>query len=165
MIYDDSTGAIVTDLIAIAEYLDITYPEKPLVMPAGTYSLHMALIAAVRGIPVYSTTAALCNAGKIISRLTPRAGEHCKKLWETRMGGKIDDIQDKYHDGLEAGHKWYKEGKLTLVGTQIEFADMLLGAYLKYCKSIWGEESESWKRLSSFNRGKWANLVGELGKY
>ncbi|KAJ7574088.1 hypothetical protein C8J56DRAFT_757479, partial [Mycena floridula] len=44
MIYDDSTGAMVTDSIAIAEYLDITYPEKSLLMPAGAYNLHMALI-------------------------------------------------------------------------------------------------------------------------
>jgi hypothetical protein len=49
-IHDPNTGKTISDSFDIAQYLDVTYPERP-VLPLGTEGLQSAFIFAIE--PIY----------------------------------------------------------------------------------------------------------------
>ncbi|KAJ7577636.1 hypothetical protein C8J56DRAFT_970385 [Mycena floridula] len=173
MIHDDSNNVAIADSMAIAEYLDETYPDHPHLMPVGTFSLHMALVDALR--PVHRNAGGLYSMSRTIPCLNPPSAEKYKTHWETRFGKTVaeltpsgevmDGALKECESGLEAVSKWYKDGASTIVGDQISFSDILIGSYLRAAKGIWGAENEYWKKVASFHGGKWAQLLKDLEKY
>ncbi|KAJ7574835.1 hypothetical protein C8J56DRAFT_871833 [Mycena floridula] len=173
MIHDDSYNVAIADSIAIAEYLDETYPNHLRLMPVGTFSLHMAFLDAFR--PAFRNAGGLYSMSRTISSLNPPSAEMYKTNAETKFGRTVaeltpsgevmDGALKEYESGLEAISKWYKDEASTFVGDQISFSDILLGSYLRALKGLWGAESEYWKKLASFHGGKWGQLLKDLEKY
>ena len=51
------------------------------------------------------------------------------------------------------------DGKLFYLGNTFSFADVVAISFLAWVKIVLGEESEEWKTVTSWNNGRWANLV------
>lgn len=52
-----------------------------------------------------------------------------------------------------------------IMGDTISWADFFLSGYLIWFKIVWGEDSEEWTHIASWNEGRWDNLLRALGKY
>jgi len=50
-----------------------------------------------------------------------------------------------------------------VMGDTISWADFFISSFLMYFKSVWGEDSEEWKDIASWNEGRWNNLLHALG--
>ncbi|KAJ7686862.1 hypothetical protein B0H17DRAFT_705483 [Mycena rosella] len=175
VIHDPSTGAVVSDSIEIAQYLDATYPSLPRLIPAGTAALHYAFTdahAATLG-PLYAyalpatllilnpagqdyfrrTREKLLFGGRRLEDVTPTGDEHVV-MWK------------KLQDGLDQVDGWIsKNGSDSkyFMGEVMGYADITIGAYLRWAKVVL--EKEKWEDILSWNGGRWANLMRDLEKY
>ena len=82
-----------------------------------------------------------------------------KKLEE--LGG--DEDWRSLQDGLGRLDKWLNAngpGKdLLFLGDRVCFCDIQVASLLIWARIICGEDSEDWKRISSWHGGKWKRLV------
>jgi len=171
VIFDPSTGKTVSESFEIAQYLDKTYPDKP-ILPKGTKALQAAFLDALRGcvgvlgqFGLLLTCEQLLNSksegyfrevrkndilgGKTVDEVFPR-GERAKEEWKKLEAGfgKLDG--------------WMNKEDKFIMGDTVSFADFAIGGYLQWAKLGWGEESEQWKDLSTWNDGRWGKLVKNL---
>ena len=49
------------------------------------------------------------------------------------------------------------------MGDTVSWADFFTSGYLMYFKNIWGEDSEEWKDIASWNEGRWKKLLDAVG--
>ncbi|THU89660.1 hypothetical protein K435DRAFT_760842 [Dendrothele bispora CBS 962.96] len=170
-ISDPSTGAIITESFDIAQYLDKTYPDKP-ILPQGTKALQAAFLGTLRSntrsffpFGLLMTCEQLLNsksevyfrevrkndvlAGKTVDEVYPR-GERAKEEWKNVEEGlgNIDKLMSK-------------EDKF-IMGDTVSFADFVVGGYLQWAKNGWGEDSEQWKDMATWHGGRWGRLVKAL---
>ncbi|KAK0202372.1 hypothetical protein DFS33DRAFT_1454661 [Desarmillaria ectypa] len=76
---DHATGAVVSESVAITEYLDKTYPcSGPTLIPTGMMTLHLAFRDGVR-----DHFAALC--GFMTESIAPNMNDKTVALWKTRL--------------------------------------------------------------------------------
>ncbi|KAF5334050.1 hypothetical protein D9758_017508 [Tetrapyrgos nigripes] len=135
-IVDPSTGVALADSFAIAEYLDKTYPDKPLLMPSHTKALQTAfneaVLAHVRPIfpfvlvkfcglvhPVseeYFRRTRIVLFGKSVDEMVPQ-GENAKEEWK------------KLEEGFGKIAGWMKEDEFVM-GDTVSFADFVVGGWL-----------------------------------
>jgi glutathione S-transferase len=172
-IHDPSTNTYLADSFLIAEYLEETYPDTPRIFPHETRSLQHAFQSAF-----------VQTLGPVRPFVIPVAWLH--------LGQRSKEFY-RFHRELDAGHtleemvpvgtervvKWakFREAMNTVneslaktdakgpfvMGDTISWADIFLSAYLTYFKLIWGEDSEEWKDMASWNGGRWENLLRSLG--
>ncbi|KAG2147741.1 uncharacterized protein EDB93DRAFT_1240599 [Suillus bovinus] len=160
---DPNTGALITDSLEIASYLEKTYPEKP-IFPNNSESLirefdpaHFRLIQPalksifVRTIEVFSPASA-------------------KSLIESRTMDiplPWDENYDEDWALLEKGYntacEWYQKthGKW-FMGDAFSYADIIVASYLLWFKRVLKEDE--WVRISSWNGGKWAQILADVEK-
>ncbi|KAJ3878215.1 hypothetical protein F5051DRAFT_428363 [Lentinula edodes] len=181
VIYDPSTNKTISDSFAIALYLDTAYPDTPKLFPPGTQAIQEAFMQYVnlRCIPRLGqflrpavfwklpegrsqeyfrrTREALYSV--TIEEWTPRGDERVKE-WK-RVERTL---------GVLAGH--YRVAKeefgildAFLSGVKPTFGDFALAGILKWCKEGFGEESDEWSDISSWQDGKWARFINSLEKY
>lgn len=172
IIHDDTTGVVLSESIHIAEYLDQTYPDTPRLMPDGTFSLHTALVAAIRAI--LPTTLALRNAILTAKYLNPQSREYYIRTREKMYARPFEqwtmtDEQVKVGiEQLEAAldnvSTWYKN-ESPFFGNQLGFADMILAGYLRWCLGLWGQDSEEWKKIAGCSGGRWGRLIESLNAH
>jgi glutathione S-transferase len=171
-IVDDSTGAALAESFIIAEYLDKTYPDKPLLFPSGTKTLQTAFIEAVEAniSPLFQfalpkTCETLLNPsseeyfrrtrkemfGKAVDELVPQ-GENAKAEWK------------KLEEGFGKIAGWLKEDQFVM-GNTVSFADFAIFGLLEWYKLSVGEDSQQWKDIASWHGGRWGKLVTTLEAY
>jgi glutathione S-transferase len=78
--------------------------------------------------------------------------EEREKIWKG-FQASLDDFGKQYE-----GKQWYE-------GETISFADFAVAGGLLWIKILYGEESEIWGRVKSWNEGKWENLLQGLSEY
>ena len=49
-----------------------------------------------------------------------------------------------------------------VTGDTVSCADFFISAFLMYLKNIWGEDSEEWKDVTSWNDGRWKKFAYTL---
>lgn len=182
VIFDPNTSKAIADSAAIARYLDVTYPTHvPRLIPEDMDALHAAFQAAF-GATLFTGkhVPALClppshalmnerSAGYFratreavlgpLEELAPEGSEKRKAHWEGLKG----------IFGTFAG--WFgsdgKEKVLFSGGEQerILYADVVVAAQLRWMKTLFGEESEEWRDVMSWDGGRWKKLVEVFGKY
>ncbi|KAK0202353.1 hypothetical protein DFS33DRAFT_1275466 [Desarmillaria ectypa] len=174
LLHDHSTGALVSDSAAIARYLDKTYPETPIAIPAGTDALHYAFNEALE-----SRFSALWQFALIQTNfiLNPVSEEYFRR---TREGGvfggkKLEDVIPKGEDRerewarLKADFGkidgWYGKGDRYVMGDTVSYADFTVGAWLLWVRIVYGADSEEWKDISTWHGGRWGALVQNFEKY
>ncbi|KAG0708476.1 hypothetical protein DFH29DRAFT_482797 [Suillus ampliporus] len=138
VIKDPNTGLVVADSLAIAEYLDKTYPEKP-VIPQGTNTL-IALFE-----PAYCSIAHGKSYNFMLAKtfeiLNDSSREYFVRtklafLGEMHWEALEETSQQQWEDlkkGLDEIDKWYQksEGKWVM-GNTFSFVDMVVA-----CRTIW----------------------------
>lgn len=175
-IHDPSTNTYLADSFTIAEYLEKTYPDTPSIFPHGTASLQHAFIFALT--PSLTPVRTL-----IVPLIFPKLGtkhseEYFRRTREDKFGKTLEDILPVGNERIELWAK-FREGMNQVdkcmaktdakgpfvMGDTISWADFLLSGGLIWFKLVWGEESEEWKEVASWNGGRWDNLLRALGKY
>ncbi|KAJ6534997.1 hypothetical protein B0H19DRAFT_1184670 [Mycena capillaripes] len=172
VIHDLSTGAVISDSTKIASYLDATYPDKPLLMPAGTVALHRAFEDAAHALiaPLYPYGLPPSQA-----KLNPASAEYFRRTREERWGktlenlapkGEEDAIQwKKLKDGFGKIDEWILAngpGGRYVMGDAPCYADMWVAAYILWIKLVLPDR---WEEVKLWHEGRWAKLLLEMKKY
>ncbi|KAK7450617.1 hypothetical protein VKT23_012927 [Stygiomarasmius scandens] len=177
-IYDPSTKTGLTDSLAIAEYLDKKYPDKPLLIPPGTLVFHRSWEDALRPklIAMFPFTYMITNE-QTSWRLSPRSEEYfhrnrlvkfnVKKVEDVFPGGEAQKVQEwkKLEEGLGQLDRWYREEGIFVMGDKACFADFVLGGVLVWIRSVFGRDSQEWKDVSSWHNGRWGRMIQALEDY
>ncbi|KAF5341609.1 hypothetical protein D9758_014084 [Tetrapyrgos nigripes] len=171
-IVDPSTGTGVAESFAIAEYLDKTYPDRPLLIPSGTRALQAAFIEAFIGALVSMFRFSFLHTAENI--LNPSSSAHFREARKNDVLGGLT-VEEAYPTGEQANAEWKKveqgfakidqwigEGNKFVMGDTVSFADFALAGFIKYTRFSQGEDSPKWKDVASWNGGRWTRLVRDV---
>jgi len=166
VIKDPNTGAVVADSLAIAEYLDKTYPEKQII-PRGAN----ALITTFE--PTYCSVAYRKAAKYMLTKTLEILNDSSRENFirtrlemfgETRWEAMEENAQQQWEDwkkGLDEVDKWYqKSGGKWIMGDTFSFADMVVA-----CRTIWWNailDEEQLQELHSWNGGRWVRVLADV---
>ncbi|KAF5331385.1 hypothetical protein D9611_011809 [Ephemerocybe angulata] len=182
---DDATGKIeaaLADSFHIAAYLDKAYPDTPRILPEDEEGLQeqkafadgllwdmMPLLTIMfkavmpllnEGSREYFSKARAMNLYGVygVHRLEdiPYGEEERRVLWkdlEVCFGKLEEKVARTDGEGV-----WFK-------GDRITFADFVIGGLLIWMRTILGENSEEWGRVSAWNGGRWGRLLEGLKEY
>ena len=174
-IHDPSTGIYIADSIVIAEYLEKTYPDTPSVFPNESIALQKAFEPGfTRGI-----SAAWCFIKPAVClKLNPASEEYFRRTREISFGKKLEDVVPTGEARTEAWGKFKKGLDTTysylistdtkgpyMMGDTISWSDFVLFSFLYWFKLVWGEDSEEWKDIASWNDGRWEAHISALKEY
>jgi len=93
--------------------------------------------------------------GKALEDVAPK-GEYAVAEWA------------QFRDGMGKVDAWYAKngGKGPfLLGETPSWGDIVVASYLIWLRVVWGEDSQQWKDISSWNDGRWAAIIKALKKY
>ncbi|KAG2750947.1 hypothetical protein P692DRAFT_20381538 [Suillus brevipes Sb2] len=158
---DPNTGAIITDSLEIASYLEKTYPEKP-IFPNNSEPLirtldstHFSLIPPALK-PLFARSAERLNpaSGKFF---TEARSENVPLPWGVGHDEDWDPLEKVYNTVYE----WYQkpDGKW-IMGDTFSYADIIIASFLLWHKRVVKEDE--WARISSWNGGKWAQVLADV---
>ncbi|EGN96903.1 hypothetical protein SERLA73DRAFT_185150 [Serpula lacrymans var. lacrymans S7.3] len=171
VIQDPSTGAVVSDSFAIAEYLEETYPSTSTVFPRGSKALISVFDSTfMQGMgpmfPLIATT--------VYTKILPTSREYFRENAEIRFGTKFEDISPEgpkreqhwknAKDFLGVVDGWYsKSGGKWIMGDTFSYADIIAGAWVRCFNGLF--EGEKWEEISTWHGGRWGRLLEEINKY
>ncbi|EJD07729.1 uncharacterized protein FOMMEDRAFT_72472 [Fomitiporia mediterranea MF3/22] len=169
MIHDSTTGKVVTDSIAIAEYLDATYPDKPLLFPPGTKAatatlnhVFMQSLNPISPIMIYEVYGTLNQPSQVYWRTTREAAIG-KKLEEfAPPGPDRDEMWKQCKEGLDTLAGFYDrngEGKRFFFADTFSFADTIVIGFLVWIEITLGTTNEEWKAIAGWSNGRWGKLL------
>lgn len=172
-IHDPRTGTTVMDSLKIIAYLDDTYPDTPAMFPSPTRSLTYAFHDALyRNVMQHLS---LLLAPILVSKLNAPGQVYLRTKLEIIFGCQVEDIVTTekrvelwtaLEKGLGVVASWFdapRDGRLLLMGGSgadgsdgpLCHADTCIAGFLVYARLGWGEESEEWRRIESFDGGRW----------
>ncbi|KAI0357095.1 hypothetical protein OH77DRAFT_1494961 [Trametes cingulata] len=181
-IQDPSTGTTLAGSLAIARYLDATYPEPlhPRVLPAGTDALHAAFEIALNALMVPHIQMLVVPVMLGRERLHEASRAHYRKAREWQYGaGRAEEWapagsekRKEHWEKLKAAFGtiagWIDgDGieKTFFMGEKPSFADFVVAARLMWLKKMLGEEDGEWKAVEKWNDGRWAKLLESLDAF
>ncbi|KAH9930239.1 uncharacterized protein B0H18DRAFT_873330 [Fomitopsis serialis] len=175
-IYDPRTGTAMMDSLKIARYLDETYPDTPVLLPPDTrvfqHAFQDALLSAVhmKLIPLL-----ICAC---VTKLNPPSEAYFREAREVTFGCTVEELsppekRPEQWDAVEKGFgvlaSWVEtagDDRLLLTGggpagdaSRVRHADISIAGLLIWVRAIYGEESEEWRRVKSFDGGRWKRFL------
>lgn len=175
LLHDLSTGTLISDSVAIVQYLDEKHPDTPTLLPSGTRGLHSAFLHGFRQLipPSFSGVFVVPS----YTNLTDGSRPYFRRTREASLGKKLEDVTpegeayEAHFKELEAVLKkvagWYDangEGPF-IGGKDICFADVIIAARFIWIKILMGKDSEHWTRICALDGGRWARFAAEFEKY
>ncbi|KAI0722272.1 hypothetical protein C8T65DRAFT_136137 [Cerioporus squamosus] len=181
LIYDPNTNTHVHDSASIARYLDSTYPDTPPLIPKETDALHAAFQRAFGAVfspgngglsflMMPESHARLNPAsqgyfrrtreewfGMKLEELAPKGSEKRRKHWEA--------VKDAFHEVAGWLQADGREKLFFLGGETICYADIVIVAFLVWIRNTFGEASEEWRDVLSWDGGRWGQLAEAFSKY
>ncbi|KAG2147449.1 uncharacterized protein EDB93DRAFT_415232 [Suillus bovinus] len=163
VLIDPNTGAIISNSFEIVSYLEKTYPEKP-IFPHNSEPLIRAFESAYLRLLQPSFNFLFARAAEI---LRPASAKFFTKVRSMDVPLPWDENWDANWALLEKGHntlyEWYQksDGKW-IMGDTFSFADIMVACWLLAYKRVLKEDE--WVRLSSWNGGKWAQVLADVEK-
>ena len=112
----------------------------------------------------------------VASKLNPRSEEYLQLREISYEGQRVVaptgeariEEWSKFKKGIDIVYSSLvmtdKKGRY-MMGDTISWSDFVLFGFLSFFKIIWGEESEEWKDIVSWNGGRWEAHVDALNKY
>jgi glutathione S-transferase len=110
--------------------------------------------------------------------LTPQSQAYSRRTREKSLGKALEDISPKgeaavaewarFRDGLGKVDTWYAKngGKRPfLLGETPSWGHIIVASYLNWTRKVWGDDSQQWKDILSWNNGRWAAIIEALKKY
>ena len=181
VIYDPNTKTIINDSASIARYLDKTYPDTPALIPQETDALHAAFQRAFEAVlmPGNGDFPSLMMP-ETQARLNPASQEYFRQTRENWFNAKLEDLappgsekRRKHWEGLKgAFHEvagWLQRDgreKLFFLGEdRICFADITIASFVVWLRITFGEASEEWQDVVTWDGGRWAKFAEAFGKY
>ena len=177
IIHDPNTNKTLSNSIDIARYLDDTYPDT-LVLPDGEASAQRA--KHIEGVFFIDVAPYVLGIGFLpaLQRLNPASQPYFRATREAVTGASLEDLASP---GPERDEKWRKAeegfGKLAAAmekaglgeegehTRRLEYAELVIGAYLVALQRTFGEESDEWRAIESWQGGRWKRLVDKLRPY
>jgi len=171
-IQDPNTNTVVSDSYRIAEYLEKTYPDSPKLFPEGSEGLQAAFHDMVNK-TIYSGFP--LEMMKLVHNiLLPRSQEYFQRAMEETFGKKLAE----FSDGSEVQWEGYKVayskvaayydkngGGHFIQGDELTYMDFNVAVFFAWRKYLTGEESDEWKKMLTWDNGKWAKLMEALKPY
>jgi glutathione S-transferase len=158
---DPNTGAIITDSIEIASYLEKTYPEK-LIFPNNSESFVRTLNSTHHNLifPAYKSIFA-----RTAEKMCPASAKFFTEARSLTVPLPWDVGHDEDWDLLEQGYntmyEWYQKGDgKWIVDDTFSYADITVASSLLWYKRVLKEDE--WARISSWNGGKWAQVLADV---
>ncbi|KIJ64662.1 hypothetical protein HYDPIDRAFT_89954 [Hydnomerulius pinastri MD-312] len=171
VIQDPNTGAIVTDSLVIAEYLDKTYPSAKPIIPDGTAALIKGFEAGFRTIG-YSAAMSFLDWAQLdwIPETSKeyftrkRLTTHGKQTWEELSpSDKRPGQWASFKRGMDAIDGWYQQSNgRWIMGDTFSYADMVIASRLVWFNVIFDEVQK--EELNSWNDGRWAKLLADVNQ-
>ncbi|KII86910.1 hypothetical protein PLICRDRAFT_43593 [Plicaturopsis crispa FD-325 SS-3] len=173
VINDHSTGAVVSDSIKIATYLDETYPTTPALFPAGSRALQHAFqdaFAPVLSAWLHVGIAATC------AHFHPHSEEYFRRTREARFGMRLEDVSPPgsarraghmkaMKEGLDMVNGWLEANGPVMpyiMGNTVSYADLTLASWLGWFKTNVPEE---WETVATWHGGRWVACIESLDNY
>ncbi|KAG1868569.1 hypothetical protein F4604DRAFT_1774674 [Suillus subluteus] len=160
---DPNTGALITDTLEIASYLEKTYPEKPIFFN-NSEPLISALTSAIAGFIRPAMKSVFARTTEILSPASAKffIGYHSTDVplpWDA----SYQDWDLLLEKGYNIAYEWYQktEGKWVM-GNTFSYADIFVACGLLWYKRILKEDE--WVRFNSWNGGKWAQILADVEK-
>ena len=179
VIYDPNTMRAVSESAAIARYLDSTYPDTPRLIPEAADALVSAFIDAFWAALDWQFEPIILPVETTILR--PASRPYFRETREKKLGCKLEEAAPPGSERLEecwAGvqrgvHKmacWLNadgKDKVFFMGnkTGITYADIMLASFLMWFRISFGVESEEWRRMMSWDGGRWVQFMGAFQSY
>jgi glutathione S-transferase len=177
-INDPNTGRIVTDSWAIAEYLEMQYPNTPSLFPAGTRALQAAFVG--RRTPAARKLWLLVANQVITGNVLPEKGaEHYRAGVEASLGGAtLEQAVPKGADRSQAIDAFIEQ--LAVIDREIQangddalfiggdapcFADVHIAAFLTAAQKTLTADSDVWKAFMIAQDGRWARFMQAFEKF
>lgn len=181
-IYDPRTRTAIQDSLKIVAYLDEAYPETPQLYDPSTRVLQAAfqdaLFQAAQQ-PVNPLAVPIC-----IGYLLPASQEYFRPKMEAFMGRKLADFcppekRPEQWVAVEKGFgvlaSWFEsagDDRLLLTGGgangkhgRVSHADTSLAAFLIFLRLCLGKDSQEWRRVESWNGGRWKRFMDYFEKW
>ncbi|KAI0712274.1 hypothetical protein C8Q76DRAFT_734062 [Earliella scabrosa] len=179
VIYDPNTDTVVAESTVIARYLDKTYPDTPAVIPKEIAALDAAFDRAMSATVVTRDLFAIMIPAAY-DILNPASLPYFRETRERFLGTKLEEIapagSEKRANHWEAVKKGFHEvaGWLSadedarqffLGGDVVCFADIRIAGILIWVRETFGEESDEWKDVLSWDGGRWGAFMDAMKKY
>ncbi|KAF8625627.1 hypothetical protein AX17_006812 [Amanita inopinata Kibby_2008] len=173
-IYDPTTKTAIADSYHIVRYLDKTYPDSPRVMPEGTEALqYFPLFSHAMGPNTPLWSFALPTTHGI---LNPRSQEYFRRTREAMLGKKLEDVAPRGEQAdtawkrIKSGYEKLDEflqlsGGPYMMGQTISYLDISIVSWTLWLRCIFGEDSEKWRDIVSWNGGRWGRMIESFAKY
>jgi len=166
---DPNTGSLITDSIEIASYLERTYPEKP-IFPNNSEGLINAFDSAYLGLLMPGVKFIIGRSAEILSPDSAKffMDARCRAFnltWDelTSEGQKREAEWALLEKGYSTVYEWYqKSNGKWVMGDTFSYADIIVACCLLWYKRVLREDE--WARISSWNGGKWAQLLTDVEK-
>lgn len=166
---DPNTGALVTDSWEIAEYLEKTYPEKP-IFSNKSKGLIYAFGNAVISLILPAAKFPIFRASQILNE---RSAEYYITTRQVMFKVKISEFspegpaRDEHWAIIERAFNTYKEWYDEEVGTWLmgdvfSYADIFTGSILSWLKRVLHDDE--WEKIVSWHDGKWGKLLADVEK-
>ncbi|KZP19703.1 hypothetical protein FIBSPDRAFT_1045306 [Athelia psychrophila] len=175
VIRDDANNAVISDSFEIARYLDDQYPDTIPMFPKGSHALQAAFkeaherVALAHFYPLMGlTTVRQMNAPSENYFRTKKGPPSGATFEEADLKGEARDEQwTKVREGHEIIAGWLSknEGGQFVMGENVSFADTMLVAWLRMIGVMYGEESDEWKAVLSWQDGWWARYLKLFDQY
>ncbi|KAL0580045.1 hypothetical protein V5O48_001980 [Marasmius crinis-equi] len=182
VIQDESSssgpGVVLSDSYKILQYLESQYPSTP----EGALSLNPDPQRTRTFLSAFRKQLSALWAFAIpqeVGILTPRSEEYfrrtrqeifgVRKLEELMPKGKEREVRwKKFEEDLGVVDSWVpRDGARVFVGGggRPTYPDFVVSAIMIWCRTIWGEDSQEWRDISSWHGGRWGRLVEMLKEY
>ena len=168
VVSDPNTGALITDSIEIASYLEKTYPEKP-IFPHNSEALIRAFDTAFTDLTIPALKFLIGRSAEVMS---PDSAEFLKNARSKDFKLPWDEIvsegsKRQMEEHLEKGHntlyEWYqKSNGKWIMGDTFSYADIIVASYLLWYKRVMKEDEWAW--IGSLNGGKWVQVLEDMEK-
>ncbi|KAH9923934.1 uncharacterized protein BXZ73DRAFT_50680 [Epithele typhae] len=194
VLHDPNTGATVSESLAIARYLERTYPGPVALIPPALDGLvgdFQKAVWAAFGLPMMRLVVPAVHA-----TLRPGARPYFRATREARFGQPLEELapagsalraecwaKTREAAGVLAG--WWDEeantkglvpraaeeagaGERTLLVSDalpVSYADAIMVSWLYWFRECLGEESGEWKTMTAWHGGRWVRLMAAMEKY
>lgn len=170
VIHDSCTGAVIADSVLIAEYLDVTYPDTPKLLPSGTKALQSAFIVAhwgtITGLFEFIRPAALRILNPPREEYYRRTKFASNAKLRAPEGNERVEKWAKAKEGFGLLASWLEKSEGPFVmGDTVTFVDFVIGGCLFWMRSVFGEDSTEWADIKGWHGGRWDALLKNLEKY
>ncbi|ESK89757.1 hypothetical protein Moror_16840 [Moniliophthora roreri MCA 2997] len=166
IIKDSKTGAVVSDSLRIAEYLDETYPDTPPVVPKGSRALQAAFAdtSILKFIPFVPL---------VRPHTQPYYSKPTQEAFDILFGGPVVELSEdektklmvQGREGLAQVSAWLKKDGVFVMGDKPVFVDFSLAAWFFILRIAFGKDSREWKEIADWDDGRWSKLLEGVESY